>query len=276
MGKLFTSESVTEGHPDKIADQISDAILDALIEQDPDSRVAAETTVATGLALVVGEITTKAYVDIAKVVRNTIRDIGYTGNVKGKKIGVTIGSAIHSYVIKELERNGLKKEDVELINIPFTESMTTLQKGDIDVAASFEPHIASGVNKGIEVNNLGNGVGTGTAYSVIVASDEFVEKNPEVAAKILDLLQRASDWLYANEDEAIEIIKKKYGQDEASIKTTIDTFEYGISLDDEFKKGLEDTQKFMVDNELILNEVDLDTFIDDSVYKLTETAKGAE
>ena len=83
MGKLFTSESVTEGHPDKIADQISDAILDALIEQDPYSRVAAETTVATGLALVVGEITTKAYVDIAKVARDTIREIGYVNNVDG-------------------------------------------------------------------------------------------------------------------------------------------------------------------------------------------------
>ena len=83
MGRLFTSESVTEGHPDKIADQISDAILDALIEQDPYSRVAAETTVATGLALVVGEITTNAYVDISKIVRNTIRDIGYTGDVGG-------------------------------------------------------------------------------------------------------------------------------------------------------------------------------------------------
>jgi S-adenosylmethionine synthetase len=82
MSRLFTSESVTEGHPDKIADQISDAILDALIEQDPDSRVAAETTVATGLALVVGEISTKAYVDIAKIARDTIREIGYT-NVGG-------------------------------------------------------------------------------------------------------------------------------------------------------------------------------------------------
>lgn len=78
MSRLFTSESVTEGHPDKIADQISDAILDALIAQDPDSRVAAETTVATGLALIVGEITTKAYVDIAKIARDTIREIGYT------------------------------------------------------------------------------------------------------------------------------------------------------------------------------------------------------
>ena len=83
MGRLFTSESVTEGHPDKIADQISDAILDALIEQDPNSRVAAETTVATGLTLVVGEITTKAYVDIAKVARETIREIGYTNNQDG-------------------------------------------------------------------------------------------------------------------------------------------------------------------------------------------------
>lgn len=83
MGKLFTSESVTEGHPDKVADQISDAILDALIEQDPKSRVAAETTVATGLALIVGEITTKAYVDIAKVVRETVREIGYTNNEDG-------------------------------------------------------------------------------------------------------------------------------------------------------------------------------------------------
>ena len=83
MGKVFTSESVTEGHPDKIADQISDAILDALIEKDPYSRVAAETVVATGLALVVGEISTNAYVDIAKVVRNTIREIGYTKNVGG-------------------------------------------------------------------------------------------------------------------------------------------------------------------------------------------------
>lgn len=83
MGKLFTSESVTEGHPDKVADQISDAILDALIARDPYSRVAAETTVATGLVLVVGEITTNAYVDIPKIIRNTIRTIGYTDKVDG-------------------------------------------------------------------------------------------------------------------------------------------------------------------------------------------------
>ncbi len=83
MSRLFTSESVTEGHPDKIADQISDSILDELIRQDPYSRVAAETTVATGLALIVGEITTNAYVDISKTVRNTIREIGYTGNFEG-------------------------------------------------------------------------------------------------------------------------------------------------------------------------------------------------
>lgn len=75
--RLFTSESVTEGHPDKICDQISDAILDELLKQDPMSRVACETCVTTGLVLVMGEITTKGYVDIQKVVRNTIREIGY-------------------------------------------------------------------------------------------------------------------------------------------------------------------------------------------------------
>ncbi len=75
---LFTSESVTEGHPDKIADQISDAILDALISEDPMSRVACETMLTTGLAFVAGEITTKAYVEIPDIVRNTIKDIGYT------------------------------------------------------------------------------------------------------------------------------------------------------------------------------------------------------
>ena len=74
---LFTSESVTEGHPDKVCDAISDAILDALMEQDPMSRVACETAITTGLVLVMGEITTKGYVDIQKVVRETIREIGY-------------------------------------------------------------------------------------------------------------------------------------------------------------------------------------------------------
>ncbi len=74
---LFTSESVTEGHPDKICDQISDAILDALMAQDPNSRVACETAITTGLVLVMGEISTNAYVDIQKIVRDTIREIGY-------------------------------------------------------------------------------------------------------------------------------------------------------------------------------------------------------
>jgi S-adenosylmethionine synthetase len=75
---LFTSESVTEGHPDKIADQISDAVLDALLAEDPMSRVACETLVTTGLAFIAGEITTKAYADLPSIVRSTIQDVGYT------------------------------------------------------------------------------------------------------------------------------------------------------------------------------------------------------
>ena len=80
---IFTSESVTEGHPDKIADQISDAILDAMIEQDPDSRVACETLITTGLVVISAEITTKAQIDIRQTVRDTIREIGYTDSAMG-------------------------------------------------------------------------------------------------------------------------------------------------------------------------------------------------
>lgn len=80
---LFTSESVTEGHPDKVCDQISDSILDALLTKDPQSRVAAETTVTTGMALVCGEITSDCYVDIPQVIRNTIKNIGYVGKEGG-------------------------------------------------------------------------------------------------------------------------------------------------------------------------------------------------
>lgn len=80
MKNLFTSESVSEGHPDKIADQISDSILDAMLDQDPDSRVAVETLVTTGLAVISGEVTTEAYVDVQEIARQVIRNIGYTKN----------------------------------------------------------------------------------------------------------------------------------------------------------------------------------------------------
>ena len=76
--RLFTSESVTEGHPDKICDQISDSILDAIFTQDPNARVACETSVTTGLVLIAGEITTNCYVDIQGIVRQTVKEIGYT------------------------------------------------------------------------------------------------------------------------------------------------------------------------------------------------------
>ena len=89
----FTSESVTEGHPDKMADQISDSVLDALLADDPESRVACETLLTTGLVLVAGEITTTTYVDIPKLVRSTVLDIGYDDDaygIDGKTCGVIV------------------------------------------------------------------------------------------------------------------------------------------------------------------------------------------
>jgi len=97
MSFLFTSESVSEGHPDKICDQISDAILDALIEKDPKSRVACETFVTTGLVLVGGEITTNAYVDVQEIVRKTVNEIGYTSaEYKFDGDSCSVLNAIHS------------------------------------------------------------------------------------------------------------------------------------------------------------------------------------
>src|SRR5688572_33171021 len=94
---LFTSESVTEGHPDKIADQISDSILDAILAQDPVSRVACETLVTTGLAMVAGEITTRAIIDYQAVVRETIADVGYTRGKYGFDAETcAVLSSIHS------------------------------------------------------------------------------------------------------------------------------------------------------------------------------------
>ena len=81
--RLFTSESVTEGHPDKVCDQISDAVLDALLQQDPMSRVACETSTTTGLVMVFGEITTEGYVDIQSIVREVMNDIGYNHSISG-------------------------------------------------------------------------------------------------------------------------------------------------------------------------------------------------
>ncbi len=119
---LFTSESVTEGHPDKICDNISDAVLDALVAQDPMSRVACETAITTGLVLVMGEITTKANVDIQKIVRDTIREIGYDHSDKGfdcDTCGVIVAldkqsADIAMGVDKALEARENKMSDAEI------------------------------------------------------------------------------------------------------------------------------------------------------------------
>ena len=120
--RLFTSESVTEGHPDKVCDAISDAILDACMEKDPMSRVACETAVCTGFALVTGEITTNAYVDIQKVVRDTVKEIGYTkseygfdGNTCAVFVAIDEQSAdIAMGVDKALEAKENKMSEAEL------------------------------------------------------------------------------------------------------------------------------------------------------------------
>src|SRR3982751_3041523 len=91
----FSSESVTEGHPDKVADQISDAVLDAILAKDPLSRVACETLVTTGQCIVAGEITTEAYVDVSEIVRDTIKEIGYTHPEIGFDYTCGVLSAIH-------------------------------------------------------------------------------------------------------------------------------------------------------------------------------------
>jgi len=125
MGKrLFTSESVTEGHPDKICDQISDSILDAIFEQDPNARVACETSVTTGLVLVAGEISTTCYVDIQGVVRETIKDIGYNnanygfdGDTCGVIVAIDKQSADIAMGVDEAKesKDGMMKDEIEAI-----------------------------------------------------------------------------------------------------------------------------------------------------------------
>ncbi|MHA3224894.1 methionine adenosyltransferase [Globicatella sulfidifaciens] len=112
--RLFTSESVTEGHPDKIADQISDAILDAILEQDPNARVACETAVNTGLVLVFGEITTSAYVDIQQIVRQKIDEIGYNKQQYGfdaKNVAVLVSLDEQSPDIAQGVNNAIETRD---------------------------------------------------------------------------------------------------------------------------------------------------------------------
>ena len=136
---LFTSESVTEGHPDKMCDQISDAILDELMKQDPMSRVACETCCTTGVVMVMGEITTKAYVDIPKIVRDTVREIGYTRGKYGfdaDTCGVitTIdeqSSDIAMGVDKALEakENKMSEDDILAFSCPQTRNQLLIRTG---------------------------------------------------------------------------------------------------------------------------------------------------
>ena len=135
--RLFTSESVTEGHPDKICDQISDAILDALLAKDPESRVAVETLTTTGLVQVAGEVTTDAYVEIPEIVRETILDLGYDSSANGfdgARCGVNISigqqsQEISSGVFSSLEqRLGKAKDPRDISRVPATRASCSVTR----------------------------------------------------------------------------------------------------------------------------------------------------
>lgn len=138
MTRLFTSESVTEGHPDKLCDQVSDAILDAMLAQDPRARVAVETLVTTGQVHVVGEVTTEAYVDIAGIVRRTIADIGYVSSAQGFDanscgVNIAIGQQspdIAAGVNRSLEARSADAEGVEIDNMHTGDDLGVQGAGD--------------------------------------------------------------------------------------------------------------------------------------------------
>ena len=116
-GRLFTSESVTEGHPDKIADQISDSILDDMLRQDPHSRVAVETLITTGQVHVAGEVTTSGYTDVPEIIRQVVIDIGYDSSVKGfdgNSCGVSVSIGKQSPDIAQGVNDALDRKSTRL------------------------------------------------------------------------------------------------------------------------------------------------------------------
>ena len=214
--RLFTSESVTEGHPDKMCDQISDAILDALLEQDPMSRVACETATTTGLVLVMGEITTKAYVDIQKIVRDTVREIGYTRGKYGfdaDTCGVITAideqsTDIAMGVDKALEAKENQMSDEEIEAIGAGDQNGAGHTGQIGGELAAEVTDAAqdainvgGLNQGLDlINHLiaGSHVyasgGVGIGFTVLMQRDPLLKiLDQNISLHFVELICRPSD-----------------------------------------------------------------------------------
>ncbi|MEX0608667.1 MAG: methionine adenosyltransferase [Balneolaceae bacterium] len=192
MKNLFTSESVSEGHPDKVADQISDAILDALLKDDPQSRVAVETLVTTGLAVVSGEVTTDAYVDVQEVVRKVIREIGYTKptyRFDSESCGVL--STIHTQspdIAQGVDRNGAgdqgmmfgyaTRETPELMPMPLQFSHNLLKElARIRKATDLMPYLGPDSKSQITIEYDESGK-PGRIHTIVLSTqhDEGVEQ----------------------------------------------------------------------------------------------------
>ena len=196
---LFTSESVSEGHPDKVADQISDAILDAIIAQDPVSRVACETLVTTGMAMIAGEITTSAYVDMPEIVRQTIKEIGYDDS----SIGFDYETCA---VLTTIDRQSPD------ISQGVTEGQGMFAEQGADVAVADLPPVAAIARERIREADLDDRIEVAVgdfhkldsepgSWDAVVCQEAIIHSNdrPKVFTEVFRVLRPGGEFLFIEE-----------------------------------------------------------------------------